>query len=148
MRRVHGGRLSAPIIEESAMKPRDKKNRSGEDSVTSGNVLEVFVFSWMPRKDAFGIPTNNLNAAGRNLSRCLLDKVQRVRSSSPLSSPRLSECYWLRRQLGQTHGGRRRKLVPLHTDSSVDSSRGLMYSNPSNSDWSIFLMTSLRRGKN
>lgn len=30
-----------------------------------------------------------------------------------------------------------------HTDSSVDSSKGLMYSKPSNSDWSILLMTSL-----
>lgn len=30
-----------------------------------------------------------------------------------------------------------------HTDSSVESSKGLMYSNPSNSDWSILLMTSL-----
>lgn len=30
-----------------------------------------------------------------------------------------------------------------HTDSSVESSNGLMYSNPSNSDWSILLMTSL-----
>lgn len=33
---------------------------------------------------------------------------------------------------------------PPHTDSSVDSSSGLMYSNPSNSDWSILLMTSLQ----
>lgn len=30
-----------------------------------------------------------------------------------------------------------------HTDSSVESSNGLMYSKPSNSDWSILLMTSL-----
>lgn len=30
-----------------------------------------------------------------------------------------------------------------HTDSSVESSNGLMYSKPSNSDWSILFMTSL-----
>lgn len=35
---------------------------------------------------------------------------------------------------------------PPHTDSSVDSSSGLMYSNPSNSDWSILLMTSSSSG--
>lgn len=34
----------------------------------------------------------------------------------------------------------------LHTDCSVDSSRGLMYSNPSNSDWSILLMMSSSSG--
>lgn len=39
-------------------------------------------------------------------------------------------------------GGGGRAL--LHTDSSAASSRGLMYSNPSNSDWSILLMTSLQ----
>lgn len=33
-----------------------------------------------------------------------------------------------------------------HTDSSVESSKGLMYSNPSNSDWSILLMTSSSSG--
>lgn len=33
-----------------------------------------------------------------------------------------------------------------HTDSSVDSSKGLMYSKPSNSDWSILLMTSSSSG--
>lgn len=36
--------------------------------------------------------------------------------------------------------------TPPHTDSSVESSSGLMYSNPSNSDWSILFMTSSSSG--
>lgn len=60
---------------------------------------------------------------------------------------RLSELSWLASLFvsvfeQQLEGGR---WFLLHTDSSVASSRGLMYSNPSNSDWSILLMTSLRR---
>lgn len=55
--------------------------------------------------------------------------------------------FGLRRQLGQTVGGQGGRTTLLHTDSSAGSSRGLMYSNPSNSDWSILLMTSLRRRK-
>lgn len=55
--------------------------------------------------------------------------------------------FGLRRQLGQTVGGQGERTTLLHTDSSAGSSRGLMYSNPSNSDWSILLMTSLRRRK-
>lgn len=34
-----------------------------------------------------------------------------------------------------------------HTDSSVDNSSGLMYSKPSNSDWSILFMASLCAGR-
>lgn len=39
--------------------------------------------------------------------------------------------------------GEEEEATLLHTDSSLVSSSGLMYSNPSNSDWSILLMTSL-----
>lgn len=42
--------------------------------------------------------------------------------------------------------GRRRAGWAPHTDSSVESSKGLMYSKPSNSDWSIRLMTSSSSG--
>lgn len=37
--------------------------------------------------------------------------------------------------------------TPPHTHSSADMSRGLMYSKPSNSDWSIFFTTSLKKEK-
>lgn len=45
-------------------------------------------------------------------------------------------------QVVGVHGDRRHVS---HTHSSADISRGLMYSKPSNSDWSIFLTTSLKK---
>lgn len=53
----------------------------------------------------------------------------------------------MRRGQGQGQGRPRvhNESAAPHTDSSVDSSSGLMYSNPSNSDWSILLITSLWR---
>lgn len=79
---------------------------------------------------------------------CLVDRSRGNFLLVVLTAPcRPSELSWLaslfvsvfEQQLG---GGR---WFLLHTDSSVASSRGLIYSNPSNSDWSILLMTSLRR---
>lgn len=42
------------------------------------------------------------------------------------------------------HAGKKAGGRAVYTHSSADISRGLMYSNPSNSDWSIFLTASLR----
>lgn len=53
---------------------------------------------------------------------------------------------WLRIQLkGQSRMSTTETQRP-HTDSSVDSSNGLMYSKPSNSDWSILFMASSSSG--
>lgn len=54
----------------------------------------------------------------------------------------------MRRGQGQGQGRPRvhNESAAPHTDSSVDSSSGLMYSNPSNSDWSILLITSSSSG--
>lgn len=67
--------------------------------------------------------------------------------------PRLGELlacwFWLPQQVGQMYSRwvkEEEEVSLLHTDSSVDSSMGLMYSKPSNSDWSILLMTSSSSG--
>lgn len=60
----------------------------------------------------------------------------------PRAQPGMHALCLRRDRRGHSHTCPRRRRRP-HTDSSVDSSNGLMYSKPSNSDWSILFMTSL-----
>lgn len=106
------------------------KQRKGEDSIKSGNVPVV-------RRPA---------PQGKTLPPpvCLVDRSRGnfLLVVAFLSWVGLQVCLFVSVFEQQLGGGR---WFLLHTDSSVASSRGLMYSNPSNSDWSILLMTSLRR---
>lgn len=66
--------------------------------------------------------------------------------SEPRAQPGM-HMLWLRIKLkGHSQVCPRQRCTRPHTDSSVESSSGLMYSKPSNSDWSILFMTSSSSG--
>lgn len=128
--------------------PRDITGQLPVEQVSSASVESVHLRSWgqfLPRTRSLRPPRRGRE---KQVPLGLRPTGRTGRLFCPGHPPTPGPAC-MRRGQGQGQGQRHPRVhdesaVP-HTDSSVDSSSGLMYSNPSNSDWSILLITSLWR---